>query len=163
MIQLYAANIIFLVKENKFRLLFHLQFSFVFELSSYHIINWIFPGTTNIHQNKNTNASSFIAKTSLAWITKNAITIVKIIGIIANLYKKPIIKAIEHANSAKTANPKERGEPSPNGSGKDVESSWKLLHFCIPWFINNRPNEILRINKNRDAPALSGFRGNKNL
>ena len=45
----------------------------------------------------------------MAWITKNAITIVKIIGIIANLYKKPIIKAIEHANSAKTGSAEAAG------------------------------------------------------
>ena len=46
----------------------------------------------------------------------------------------------------------------------DQERMWKVPENCSTFvFINNRPNEILRINKNRDAPALSGFRGNKNL
>lgn len=109
------------------------------------------------------NVSFFIVKILLVWIIKNVIIIVKIIGIIVNLYKKFIIKVIEYVNFVKIVNFKERGEFSFNGLGKDVESFWKLFYFCILWFINNRLNEIFRINKNRDVLVLFGFRGNKNL
>ena len=97
------------------------------------------------------NANSFTANTSLAWMTKKATIIVKIIGIIAKRYRKPKMKPIEHTNSPKIAKPRDMELPSPIGSGKAVDNSWKLLHFCIPWFINNIPKMMRTANKNKDT------------
>ncbi len=44
-------------------------------------------------------------------------------------YKKPMIKAIEHTNSPKIANPRDRELPIPNGSGNAVDNSWKVAPF----------------------------------
>lgn len=37
--------------------------------------------------------------------------------------EKPIMNAMEHANSPKIASPKDSGLPTPNGSGKTADSS----------------------------------------
>ena len=63
------------------------------------------------------------------------------------LQKQPILK---------------RGE---NPALMDQERMWKVPENCSTFVYHDSSttgqNEILRINKNRDAPALSGFRGNK--
>ena len=43
--------------------------------------------------------------------------------IIANLYKKPMMNAIEHASSPKMANPREKGTADAEDRGNTVESS----------------------------------------
>jgi len=70
-----------------------------------------------------TKGNSLAANGSVPWMTKKAIIIVNIIGIKANRYKAPNINPIEHASSAKIANPKEKVLPTPNGSGKVEDSS----------------------------------------
>lgn len=69
------------------------------------------------------SANSLTAKTSFAWIMKNATPIVNIIGIIVRRYKSPIMNAMEHASSAKMVSPKDRELPITKGSGKERESS----------------------------------------
>ena len=54
---------------------------------------------------------------------KKATIIVNIMGIIDKRYKKPKIKAMEHANSPKMAKLKEREEPTPKGAGKTADNS----------------------------------------
>ena len=81
----------------------------------------------------------------------------------AKRYKKPTIKAIEHTSSPKKANQRDRGLPIPSGSGNTVDNSWKLLHFWIPWFINNIPKMMRTANKNKDTFVVFGFVGNKKL
>ena len=50
---------------------------------------------------------------NISFMNHKAIAIVKIIGIIASRYKKPMIKAIEQTSSPKIANPRDRGLPIP--------------------------------------------------
>lgn len=63
---------------------------------------------------------------------------------------------------AKIANPRDRGLPIPSGSGNTADISWKLLHFWIPWFINNIPKMIRTANSNKDTFVVFDFVGNKN-
>lgn len=74
-----------------------------------------------------------------------------------------MMNAIEHTSSPKIASPRDMGLPIPKGSGKTADNSWKLLHFCMPWFINNIPKIIRTANSNKDAFVVLGFVGNKKL
>ena len=56
----------------------------------------------------------------------------KIIGIIASRYKKPMIKAIEQTSSPKIANPRDRGLPIPNGSTEAEEPYFQVAYEQLP-------------------------------
>jgi hypothetical protein len=64
------------------------------------------------------NASSFLAKGSLACTTKKAMAMAMMRGTTVNLVKTPIITKMPQKNSANTVSDKETVDPSPIGSGK---------------------------------------------
>lgn len=107
------------------------------------------------------NASSLTAKGSAPCTIKNATTIVTIIGIRDNLYRKPRIKAKEQISSPKIANINEVLLPNPIGSGKPNDICSNAFHFCNPCSIINVPKTTLMPSKNKDVFVSSGFDGNK--
>ena len=84
-----------------------------------------------------------MANGSLACTTNTAITIVKIIGIIEILYRKPVMKARVQKTSAKMAKEREMVLLSPITLGKLPESAPKFTSFCKPWVRNILPKRIL--------------------
>jgi hypothetical protein len=84
-----------------------------------------------------------VANGSLACTTNTAIIIVKIIGSMESLYRKPVMKARVQKTSAKMAKEREMVLLSPITLGKLPESAPKFTSFCKPWVRNILPKRIL--------------------
>jgi hypothetical protein len=84
-----------------------------------------------------------VANGSLACTTNTAIIIVKIIGSMESLYRKPVMKARVQNTSAKMAKEREMVLLSPITLGKLPESAPKFTSFCKPWVRNILPKRIL--------------------
>ena len=85
-----------------------------------------------IKMNKYNKASSLEENGSLAWITKAAMHIVKIIGSIESLYRNPVMNPIVQNTSANMARQSESLLPIPITLGNEFESMLNPASFCSP-------------------------------
>ena len=91
---------------------------------------------------------------SLVCTTNTAIIIVKIIGSMESLYRKPVIKAKVQNTSAKMAKESEMVLSSPIIRGKLSERALKLASLWSPWVRNIPPKRILPIKSKDDNQKL---------
>lgn len=96
--------------------------------------------------------SSFVANGSLEWITKNATSMVKIIGIRQRRNSAPSMNPKVHTTSAKSTSQNDMVSPIFKGSGNACVMSLNVVHFAMPWLRNMKP-KIMRTRNNNSERA----------